>query len=259
MGGLGFGMKWMMGWMHDTLEYFKKEPVYRRYHQNELTFSMVYAFTEQFMLPISHDEVVHGKGSVLGRMPGDEWQRFANLRSLYGFMFTHPGSKLLFMGCDIGQSEEWNFQHSLDWHLLQYAPHSGLQELIKSLNKLYRKEPALYKQNYRAEGFEWIDFSDNNQSVISFIRKSGNQADDLVVVCNLTPMTRKNYRIGSPDAGSWKIILNTDDKHYFGSGTVRKKTFKSEPVETHGRKQSLNLDLPPMAVICLKKEKVKKI
>jgi 1,4-alpha-glucan branching enzyme len=257
-GGLGFGMKWMMGWMHDTLEYFRKEPVYRRYHQNDLTFSMVYAFTEQFMLPLSHDEVVHGKGSILARMPGDEWQRFANLRTLYGFMFTHPGSKLLFMGCDFGQSEEWNFQQSLDWHLLQYKPHAGLQELIKALNTLYRKEPALYKQNYSADSFEWIDFSDHAQSVISYIRKCGNSAEDIIVVCNLTPIPRKNYRIGSPSSGVWKMIINTDDKKYFGSGSVRKKTFTAEAEAMHGKSNSLNLDLPPMAVICLKKEVKKK-
>lgn len=253
MGGLGFGMKWMMGWMHDTLEYFKKEPIYRRYHQNELTFSMVYAFTEQFMLPLSHDEVVHGKGSILQRMPGDEWQRFANLRTLYAFMFTHPGSKLLFMGCDIGQSVEWNFRQSLDWHLLEYAPHHGIQSLIKALNKLFRKEPALYRLNYKEEGFEWIDFSDHAQSVISYIRKSGKDEDDIIVVCNLTPVPRNNYRIGARDEGDWKVILNTDEKEFFGSGNMKKKSFKSERKPSHGRNYSLNLDLPPMAVICLKK------
>lgn len=253
LGGLGFGIKWMMGWMHDTLEYFKKEPVHRKYHQDELTFSLVYAFTEQFMLPFSHDEVVHGKASILARMPGDEWQRFANLRTLYAFMFTHPGSKLLFMGCEFGQNDEWNFQHSLDWHLLQYAPHAGLQKLIKALNMLYRKEPALYRQNYTADGFEWIDHSDHGQSVISYLRKSGDVGEDLIVVCNLTPVFRKNYRIGSPESGVWKVILNTDDQHYFGSGTVRKKSYKADAVSVHGRSCSLNLDLAPMAVLCLKK------
>ena len=182
--------------MHDTLEYFAKEPIYRQHHQNDITFSLAYAFTENFMLPLSHDEVVHGKRSILGRMPGDEWQRFANLRLLYSYMFTHPGTKLLFQGCEFGQSEEWNFQQSLDWHLLEYAPHKGMQETLKGLNKLYRNEPALHQKQFSAEGFEWIDYNDSENSVLTFIRKGNKPADDVIIAMNMTPIPRENYRIG---------------------------------------------------------------
>ncbi|MFN7776703.1 1,4-alpha-glucan branching protein GlgB, partial [Flavobacterium sp.] len=194
LGGLGFGMKWMMGWMHDTLQYFKKEPIYRKYHQNDITFSMTYAFTENFMLPLSHDEVVYGKHSILGRMTGDEWQRFANLRLLYGYMFTHPGTKLLFMGSEFGQSGEWNFEQSLEWHLLQYEYHKGIKQCITDLNALYRNTPALYEKQFSAEGFEWINYSDNENSVLAYIRKGTKEKEFVIIVCNMTPVVHEQYR-----------------------------------------------------------------
>lgn len=252
IGGLGFGMKWMMGWMHDTLEYFKKEPIYRKHHQNDITFSMTYAFTENFMLPLSHDEVVYGKHSILGRMPGDEWQRFANLRLLYSYMFTHPGSKLLFMGGEFGQSAEWNFEQSLDWHLLEYDYHKGIQALVSDVNALYRKEVALHQKQFSADGFEWIDYTDAENSVLAFIRKGEKEKDTIVVIANMTPMTRDQYRIGLPFAGSYKLLFNSDDKKYGGSGFKVAAKQDSENVAWHYREQSLALDLPPLAVIVLK-------
>ena len=201
LGGLGFGMKWMMGWMHDTLEYFKKEPIYRRHHQDDITFSMTYAFTENFMLPFSHDEVVYGKQSLLYRMPGDEWQQFANLRLLFGYMYTHPGTNLVFMGGEFGQSSEWNFQQSLDWHLLQYDFHSGVKELVKDLNGVYQTYPALYEKQFSSEGFEWIDYGDSENSVLTYIRKGHDAENDLIIACNFTPVPRENYRVGIPKTG----------------------------------------------------------
>ena len=255
LGGLGFGMKWMMGWMHDTLEYFAKEPIYRQHHQNDITFSLAYAFTENFMLPLSHDEVVHGKRSILGRMPGDEWQRFANLRLLYSYMFTHPGTKLLFQGCEIGQSDEWKFQGSLDWHLLEYAPHKGMQETLKGLNTLYRKEPALHQKQFSAEGFEWIDFGDAQNSVLVYIRKGNKPTDDLIIACNMTPIPRENYRIGLPKAGKLKEIFNSDLKKYFGSGTFKNKVLTSEKIDSHFRKDSVEITIPPLGMIVFKYQK----
>jgi 1,4-alpha-glucan branching enzyme len=252
IGGLGFGMKWMMGWMHDTLEYFKKEAVYRRYHQDDLTFSMTYAFTENFMLPLSHDEVVYGKRSILGRMPGDEWQKFANLRLLYGYMFTHPGTKLLFQGAEFGQSEEWDFEKSLDWHLLQYDFHSGIQSAVSGLNRLYRSEPALYEKQFSAEGFEWINYTDAGNSVIAFIRKGNDPAQDIVVVCNMTPVTREHYRIGLPRPGRLTEIFNTDDAAFGGSGAGNPKPAAIEAQPWNGREFSAELTLPPLAMIALK-------
>lgn len=248
MGGLGFGMKWMMGWMHDTLDYFKKETVYRKYHQNELTFSMTYAFSENFMLPLSHDEVVHGKKSIAGRMPGDEWQKFANLRLLYGYMFTHPGTKLLFMGCEFGQSDEWNFEGSLDWHLLQYPYHSGIKKLVTDLNSLYKKEAALYEKQFSQEGFEWINYSDHQNAVFSFIRKGNNPKDDLIIVCNFTEVVRDNYRIGIPKKGELVPIFNSDAKIYGGSDVKNneKVTIESSPYD--GRDYSAALLLGPLSV-----------
>ncbi|WP_291868847.1 1,4-alpha-glucan branching protein GlgB, partial [Maribacter sp.] len=207
-GGLGFGMKWMMGWMHDTLEYFKKEPVYRKHHQNDLSFSMTYAFTENFMLPFSHDEVVYGKKSLLYRMPGDDWQKFANLRLLFGYMFTHPGTNLVFMGGEFGQSSEWNFQQSLDWHLLEYDGHSGVQNFVKDLNKFYKEYPALYEKQFSSEGFQWIDYGDHENSVLTYIRKGHDTKNDIIVACNFTPVPRENYRIGVPKSGILKEVLN---------------------------------------------------
>jgi 1,4-alpha-glucan branching enzyme len=252
LGGLGFGMKWMMGWMHDTLQYFAKEPIYRKHHQNNITFSLTYAFTENFMLPLSHDEVVYGKHSILGRMPGDEWQRFANLRLLYAYMFMHPGTKLLFQGCEFGQSEEWNFQNSLDWHLLDYAPHKGIQEVIKALNEFYRSEPALYENQFVPDGFEWIDYNDAENSVISFIRKGNEPKDYLIIVCNLTPIPRENYQIGLPEAGELEEIFNSDKKEYHGTGKYKnpRKTVTSK--EWQGKKHSATIKLPPLAMLAFK-------
>jgi 1,4-alpha-glucan branching enzyme len=249
MGGLGFGMKWMMGWMHDTLEYFAKESVYRQFHQNDLTFSMTYAFTENFMLPLSHDEVVYGKKSILGKMPGDEWQRFANLRLLYSYMFTHPGTKLLFQGSEFGQSSEWNFETSLDWHLLEYAPHKGVQELIKALNTLYKNEPALHEKQFSAEGFEWIDYGDSKNSVFTYIRKGNDEKDDVIVACNMTPVPKENYKLGMPRKGKLKEIFNSDLKKYYGSDQYKNKmkTTKAEP--WHFRDQSIDIDIPPLGMV----------
>ncbi|NRT10438.1 1,4-alpha-glucan branching protein GlgB [Flavobacterium sp. 14A] len=248
MGGLGFGMKWMMGWMHDTLTYFKKDTVYRKYHQNELTFSMTYAFTENFMLPLSHDEVVHGKKSIFGRMPGDEWQKFANLRLLYGYMFTHPGTKLLFMGCEFGQSAEWNFEQSLDWHLLQYPYHSGIKKLITDLNTIYKSEPALYEKQFSADGFEWINYSDHQNAVFSFIRKGNMEKDNLIVVCNFTQVVREEYRIGIPKKGSLIEIFNSDAKIYGGSDVKDSKKVKIDAISYDGRAHSAALVLGPLSV-----------
>ena len=252
IGGLGFGMKWMMGWMHDTLEYFQKDTVYRKYHQNDLTFSMTYAFSENFMLPLSHDEVVYGKKSIAGKMPGDEWQKFANLRLLYGYMFMHPGTKLLFMGGEFGQSNEWNFEGSLDWHLLQYPFHEGIKKTIADLNHLYKKQPALYEKQFSQEGFEWINYSDHQNAVISFIRKGNNQKDDVVVVCNFTQIIRPNYRIGQPRKGKLTEIFNSDATIYGGSGVANSKKITIEAVPYDGRDYSVELTLAPLSVSVFK-------
>jgi 1,4-alpha-glucan branching enzyme len=252
IGGLGFGMKWMMGWMHDTLQYFKKEPIYRRFHQNDLTFSMTYAFTENFMLPLSHDEVVYGKKSILGRMPGDEWQRFANLRLLYGYMFTHPGTNLLFMGAEFGQSSEWNFEGSLDWHLLQYGYHDGIKKCITDLNALYKNNPALYEKQFHVDGFEWINYSDAENAVLSYIRKGLNPKDDLIIVANFTPVVRENYRIGLPSKGKLTQIFNSDSTEYGGSGVVMTKPIKIDKTPWNYREYSAELVLPPLGVTVYK-------
>jgi len=252
IGGLGFGMKWMMGWMHDTLQYFKKEPIYRRFHQNDLTFSMTYAFTENFMLPLSHDEVVYGKKSILGRMPGDEWQRFANLRLLYGYMFTHPGTNLLFMGAEFGQSSEWNFEGSLDWHLLQFGYHDGIKKCITDLNALYKNNPALYEKQFHVDGFEWINYSDAENAVLSYIRKGLNPKDDLIIVANFTPVVRENYRIGLPSKGKLTQIFNSDSTEYGGSGVVMTKPIKIDKTPWNYREYSAELVLPPLGVTVYK-------
>jgi 1,4-alpha-glucan branching enzyme len=251
-GGLGFGMKWMMGWMHDTLKYFQKESVYRKYHQNDLTFSATYAFSENFMLPFSHDEVVYGKKSILGRMTGDEWQRFANLRLLYGYMFTHPGTKLLFMGAEFGQTTEWNFEGSLDWKLLDFGFHDGIKKVITDLNALYKKYPALYEKQFSPEGFEWINYSDHQNAVMSYIRKGNNPKENLVVVCNFTPVVRTNYRIGMSTKGKVTQIFNSDDTVYGGSGVSNPKPIKIEAEPWNGRPFSVELVLPPLSVIVFK-------
>ncbi|AOW10197.1 1,4-alpha-glucan branching protein GlgB [Flavobacterium gilvum] len=251
-GGLGFGMKWMMGWMHDTLEYFQKEPVYRKYHQNDLTFSMTYTYTENFMLPLSHDEVVYGKRSIAGRMPGDEWQKFANLRLLYSYMFAHPGTKLLFMGSEFGQSGEWDFQNSLDWHLLQYPFHNGIKSTITKLNSLYKTEPALYEKQFSPEGFEWINYSDHEQAVLSFIRKGNDSKDDLIVVLNFTPVVRENYRIGLPKSGKLTEIFNSDSTDFGGSGVKNNKKIVIEIDPYDGKEYSAPIKLPPLSAVIFK-------
>ncbi len=249
LGGLGFGMKWMMGWMHDTLQYIAKEPIYRKHHQNDLTFSMTYAFTENFMLPLSHDEVVYGKQSIIGRMPGDEWQQFANLRLLYSYMFTHPGGNLLFMGAEFGQREEWNFQQSLDWHLLQYDYHSGIQKTVRDLNKLYRKHTALSEQQFSASGFEWISYDDYQNSVITYIRKGLEEQNALIVACNFTPVPRSNYRIGLPMEGNLVEIFNSDATEYGGSGVHNKKAIPIEDIDWNYRSKSAEIIIPPLGAV----------
>ena len=251
MGGLGFGMKWMMGWMHDTLEYFKKEPIYRKHHQNDLTFSATYAFTENFMLPFSHDEVVYGKQSLLYRMPGDEWQRFANLRLLFGYMYTHPGTNLIFMGGEFGQSSEWNFQKSLDWHLLEYDFHSGIQKLVKDLNKLYQSHPALYERQFSADGFQWIDYGDAENSVLTYIRKGHDSKKDLYIACNFTPVPREKYRMGIPKTGQLKEVFNSDDVKYGGSG-MKNGVLKTTKKTWHGYERSVEITIPPLGIVVFK-------
>jgi 1,4-alpha-glucan branching enzyme len=255
LGGLGFGQKWMMGWMHDTLHYFKLDPIYRKHHQNEITFSVMYAFTENFMLPLSHDEVVHGKGSLIGRMPGDEWRRFANLRLLFSYMFTHPGPKLLFMGGEFAQTAEWNHDRSLDWYLLDYPLHQGIHRLVKALNRFYRSERALYHYAFDHRGFQWIDYSDQENSVMAFQRQSERKEDLLVVVCNFTPEVRQHYRVGVPYRGQWKEVFNSDDHTFGGSGVLNGGLMMTSPVKLHGRDYSISVTLPPLAVSILKLEK----
>ena len=255
LGGLGFGKKWMMGWMNDTLEYFAKDPFYRQYHHNEISFSLTYAFTENFMLPLSHDEVVHGKGSLLSRMPGDEWQRFAHLRLLFGYMIAHPGSKLSFMGNEIAQPFEWKHDEQLRWDLLQYDGHKGQLAVIKALNELYTSEPALYEKGYDVSGFHWIDYSDNENGTLIFARFGEKQKDTLVVVANFTPVARENFRIGIPSSGTWEELLSTDDKAFNGSGFINSKPIKTNKIAWQGQEHSLELNLPPLGVTFLKKRK----
>ena len=254
LGGLGFGLKWDMGWMHDTLDYMSKDPVYRKYQQNNLTFRTMYAFFENFALPLSHDEVVHGKGSLIGKMPGDDWQKFANLRLLLGYMYAQPGKKLLFMGDEFGQRREWAHDESLDWHLLDYLPHSGLQHWMGDLNRLYRDKPALHRHDCDPSGFEWIDCSDSESSIVSFIRKSDDSADTVLAVGNFTPVTRRDYRIGVPEAGFWKELLNSDASEYGGSGEGNMGGAASEPVFWHNRPDSINLTLPPLSILYLQRK-----
>nr|WP_315245901.1 1,4-alpha-glucan branching protein GlgB [uncultured Albidiferax sp.] len=251
-GGLGFHYKWNMGWMHDTLAYMERDPIYRKHHQGEISFSLVYAFTENFVLPISHDEVVHGKGSLLNKMPGDRWQQFANLRAFMGYMFGHPGKKLLFMGCEFAQDREWNFEQSLDWHLLDEAPHAGMQLLVRDLNQLYRSTPALYQQDFEPAGFEWIEHNDAERSVISFIRRGLDDTSFIVVVCNFTPNVWDGYRLGVPQAGTYYEKLNTDSAHYGGSNVgTPLGTASAEAVSMHGKPYSVVLNLPPLATVML--------
>lgn len=255
LGGLGFGQKWMMGWMHDTLHYFSNDPIHRKYHQNEITFSIMYAFTENFMLPLSHDEVVHGKGSLAGRMPGDEWRKFANLRLMFGYMFTHPGTKLLFMGGEFGQTAEWNHEKSLDWHLLDYGVHLGVQKLVRDLNNFYKNERGLYLHQFEAKGFAWIDYSDQENSVMAYQRQGDEKEDLLIVICNFTPEIRQHYRVGVPYRGKWREVFNSDDVKYSGTGVLNEGSLMTSPVKYHGRDYSISLTLPPLGISILKLEK----
>ncbi|MGD1054859.1 MAG: 1,4-alpha-glucan branching protein GlgB [Nitrososphaerales archaeon] len=250
-GGLGFGMKWNMGWMHDTLSYFSRDPAYRKHHQDELTFSLWYAFTENFMLPLSHDEVVHGKGSLLSKMPGDDWQKFANLRLLLGYMYGHPGKKLLFMGTDIGERAEWDHDRSLDWHLLGEGMHEGVHRWVRDLNRVYRTEPSLHGTDFEAKGFEWVDFADSDNSVISFLRK-GAVDSPILVVCNCTPVPRHDYAVGVPAQGGWAELLNSDAREYGGGGLGNLTPLTARNDRHHGRPHSVSLTLPPLAVLFLK-------
>ncbi|TVP80287.1 MAG: 1,4-alpha-glucan branching protein GlgB [Thioalkalivibrio sp.] len=252
LGGLGFGMKWNMGWMHDTLAYFANDPLYRKYHHDQLTFSLAYAFNENFMLALSHDEVVHGKGSLINKMPGDDWQKFANLRALFGYMYGHPGKKLTFMGDEFGQWREWSHDRGLDWELLEQPAHRGLRHWVGDLNHFYRNQPALFEQDFVAAGFEWIDRQDVEESTLSFLRKARNPDDMILVICNLTPVPRDNYRIGVPRGGWWQEMLNSDAQTYGGSGRGNRGGVESAPVGAHGHYHSLVLDLPPLAVLFLK-------
>jgi len=254
LGGLGFGLKWNMGWMHDTLLYMSKDPIHRKYYHNSLTFSMLYAFHENFILPFSHDEVVHGKGSMIGKMPGDEWQRFANLRLLYGYMFTHPGKKLLFMGGEIGQYAEWNHDTSLDWHLLQYPLHKGLQRWVRDLNTTMRGEPCLHELDCEQGGFTWIDCHDSQQSVLSYLRRGRDPDRAVVCVCNFTPVPRHNYRVGVPASGFWEEILNSDAPLYGGSGQGNLGGVEATPVAAFGHYQSIVVTLPPLAMVAFRRK-----
>jgi 1,4-alpha-glucan branching enzyme len=254
VGGLGFGLKWNMGWMHDMLSFMSQDPVFRSYRHNQITFSLLYAFSENFVLPFSHDEVVYGKGSLLGKMPGDEWQKFANLRLLYGFMFGHPGKKLLFMGCEFGQWSEWNHDRSLDWDLLGTPLHSALQRWVRDLNTLYRGQRALHELDFDSGGFAWVDCSDYQRSVISFLRRGRNPAEPLLFVCNFTPAVRQNYRIGVPQQGFWKEVLNSDAPLYGGSGQGNFGGCDSVPLPLHGHPFSLNMTLPPLGVVVCQPE-----
>ena len=251
LGGLGFSLKWNMGWMHDTLSYMAKDPIHRRFHHNEMTFGMLYAFHENFILPISHDEVVHGKGSLLNKMAGDEWQKFANLRAYLGFMWSYSGKKLLFMGCDFGQWQEWNHDKGLEWEALNAANHQGLKRFVRDLNLVYRSEPALHENDYDWSGFSWINANDSDNSVLSFIRRAKNSDDFLIIICNFTPIVRENYRIGVPCGGSYQELINSDRDVYWGSN-VGNGEIISVPEQTHGMDNTLSLTLPPLSTLILK-------
>jgi 1,4-alpha-glucan branching enzyme len=252
LGGLGFGLKWDMGWMHDTLSYMSQEPIHRKYHHNKLTFRMLYAFNENFVLPLSHDEVVHGKGSLIGKMPGDYWQKFANLRLLFGYMYAQAAKKLLFMGGELGQWSEWNHDQSLDWNLADYPNHAGLQKWVADLNHAYRNEPALHELDFDWQGFDWIDCNDSEQSIISLIRRGKSEDDVVVVVCNFTPVPRYDYRIGVPAAGYWRELLNSDAADYGGSGMGNMGGVEAEAISHHGLPYSVNLTLAPLAIAFFK-------
>jgi len=254
LGGLGFGMKWDMGWMHDTLAYMSEDPIHRKFHHNKLTFRMIYSFRENFVLPLSHDEVVYGKGSLLRKMPGDDWQRFANLRLLFGYMYAQPGKKLLFMGGEFGQWNEWYHETSLDWNLLEYPSHSGLQRWVTDLNQLYKNEPALHELDFDQAGFEWIDCNDSQQSTLCLLRKGRSTKDTIVIACNFTPVPRHNYRVGVPEGGLWREILNSDAQDYDGRGQGNFGAVEAETTSFHGRPYSVNITLPPLAIVYFKRD-----
>jgi 1,4-alpha-glucan branching enzyme len=253
VGGLGFGYKWDMGWMHDTLSYMQHQPIHRKYHHNQLTFRSLYGFTENFVLPLSHDEVVHGKGSLIGKMPGDEWQKFANLRVLYGYMYGQSGKKLLFMGTEFGQVREWAHDTSLEWHVLQYRIHSGVQKWVEQLNRVYREEAGLHELDNDPAGFEWVDANDSGASVLSFLRKGKSAWDTVLVVCNFTPVSREKYVVGVPFAGYWRELLNSDAEEYGGSNVGNGGGVAAQDLPAHGRPHSLQLTLPPLSVLFLKR------
>lgn len=254
-GGLGFSMKWNMGWMNDTLRYLRHDPIHRQYHHNELTFSLIYAFTENFVLPLSHDEIVHGKGALLSQMPGDLWQKFANLRMLFSYMWTHPGKKLLFMGSDFGQWNEWNYETDLQWDLLQWHSHRGIQKLIADLNALYRREPALHEQDFHGHGFEWIDCQSATDSVLVYMRKARNANDYVVVACNFTPVVRSDYRIGVPQSGWYQEIFNSDSEYYGGSNVGNGPGVQAQQFGHHGRPYSLTVKIPPLGITVFKPQR----
>ncbi|MGH2735564.1 MAG: alpha amylase C-terminal domain-containing protein, partial [Actinomycetota bacterium] len=251
LGGLGFGFKWNMGWMHDTLDYFEHDPIYRKYHHNQLTFSLMYAFSENFILPLSHDEVVHGKGSLLNKMAGDPWRKFANLRGLYAFMWAHPGKQLLFMGGEIGQFHEWSEEGDLDWATLGDHRHAGVRNLVRDLNRVYRESPALWERDFTHEGFRWIDANDSDNNVLSFCR-TGSDGSNLVCVANFSPVPRYGFRLGLPHGGTYQEVVNTDAETYGGSNVGNLGTIEAEPVPWHGLDHSASVALPPLAVLWLR-------
>jgi 1,4-alpha-glucan branching enzyme len=251
--GLGFGMKWMMGWMHDTIRYFKQDPLFRQHQQDQLSFSMMYYYDENFALPLSHDEVVHGKSPMIYKMPGDEWQKFANLRLLYTYMFTHPGAKLLFMGNEFGQTEEWNYKTALRWDLLQFECHKGMKNCVSGLAHLLNKEPALFEKQFESEGFEWLDLNNRSESVISFKRKSSKPNEELIIVLNMTPKERVNWKVNVPEQEIWVEIFNSDDVRYWGTGNYMNTVLLLPELVNNDDHYQLTLTLPPLAGIVLKR------
>jgi 1,4-alpha-glucan branching enzyme len=254
-GGLGFSYKWNMGWMHDSLNYMQRDPLYRRYHHHDLTFGMVYAYSEKFVLPLSHDEVVHGKGSLIARMPGDRWRKFANLRAYFGFMWTHPGKKLLFMGGEFAQEREWHHDRPLDWHLLHDPMHRGVQQLVSDLNRLLVHEPALHRLDHEPAGFHWVVGDDTHASVYAYLRCGGEGVPPILVVCNFTPEVRRDYRVGVPEDGMWREVCNTDSAHYGGSNVGNGGLIHADASGCRGQPYSLNLLLPPLATLILRPDR----
>jgi 1,4-alpha-glucan branching enzyme len=249
---LGFGLKWDMGWMHDTLQYMSRDPIHRKFHQNDLMFRMLYAFNENFILPLSHDEVVHEKGSLLGKMPGDDWQKFANLRLLIGYMYMQPGKKLLFMGSELAQWREWDHDSSLDWHFLRYERHANFHKWIMALNRYYRREPALFETDCDPSGFTWIDTSNALQSIISFVRNGSSTEDILLSICNFTPTPHNHYRVGVPRGGYWKESLNSDSLKFGGTGLGNPRGLRAKKLAAHGHSHSIEITIPPLAIVCFK-------